>query len=183
METRMIDPACDEIEQIWARRAEEMARVPPQEPAGGKIEVLVVRLGTENYAFDARLARDIRPRGRITPVPGVPDWVAGVTSRRGQILSVLDLARFLGLPGEATAGERPMVTVNAADMELVLLIDQVVAVEMLPLADVREPVGTMVALPDEYVQGVVERGAGLLVLLELPTLLADQRLIIQQEVA
>ncbi len=179
----MIDPACDEIEQIWARRAAEMARVPPREPAGGQIEVLVVRLGTEHYAFDARLASDIRPRGRITPVPGVPDWVAGVTSRRGQILSVLDLARFLGLPGEATAGERPMVSVTTADMELVLLIDEVLAVEVLPLAHVREPVGTMVALPDEFVQGVVERGAGLLVLLELPTLLADQRLIIQQEVA
>jgi chemotaxis signal transduction protein len=76
-----------------------------------------------------------------------------------------------------------MVTVTAADMELVLLIDEVLAVAVLPLAHVREPVGTTVALPDEYVQGVVERGAGLLVLLDLPTLLADQRLIIQQEVA
>lgn len=179
----MIDPACDEIEQIWARRAEEMARVPPREPEGGKIEILVIRLGTERYAFDARLAGDIRPRGRITPVPGVPDWVAGVTSRRGQILSVLDLARYLGLPGEATTGERPMVTVTSPDMELVLLVDEVLAVETLPLAHVREPAGTMAALPDEYVQGVVEQDAGLLVLLDLSALLADPRLIIQQEVA
>ena len=55
--------------------------------------------------------------------------------------------------------------------------------ELATLAHVRGPAGTRVALPDEDVRGVVERGAGLLVLLELPTLLADQRLIIQQEVA
>lgn len=181
METRIADPAC-EMEQIWARRAEEMARVPPQEPEGGQIEILVVRLGTEQYAFEAGLARDIRPGGRITPVPGVPDWVAGVTSRRGQILSVLDLARFLGLPGDSTSGSRPMATVSTPDMELVLLVDEVLAVETLPLARLWEPGSPLVALPGEYVQGAVEWDTGLLVVLDLPALLADKRLIIQQEV-
>lgn len=181
METRVADPVC-EMEQIWARRAEEMARVPPQEPEGGQIELLVVRLGTEQYAFEAQLARDIRPETRITPVPGVPDWVAGVTSRRGQILSVLDLARFLGLPGEPTAMGRPVATVSTPAMELVLLVDEILAVETLPLACLREPGSTLVALPDEYVQGVVAWGPGMLVILDLPSLLADQRLIIQQEV-
>jgi len=80
-------------------------------------------------------------------------------------------------------GGRAMATISTPAMELVLLVDDILAVETLPLARLRESGGTLVALPGEYVQGVVEWGAGLLVVLDLPTLLADERLIIQQEVA
>jgi chemotaxis signal transduction protein len=85
------------IHQIWARRAAVLAEVPLEEDGGEQVELVVMRLGEEFYALEARFVFDIRPFERITRVPRTPAWVAGVVNHRGRILSVIDLQRFFGL--------------------------------------------------------------------------------------
>jgi hypothetical protein len=72
------------LEQTWARRAAQIARVIEAEETGNQIEIVVVRLGKELYGLEADFVFDIRQLENITPVPRVPDWVAGVVNLRGQ---------------------------------------------------------------------------------------------------
>jgi purine-binding chemotaxis protein CheW len=194
-----------EIAEVWARRAEELARVPPRDESDSRLELLVVRLARETYGFEAHLASDIQPAERVARVPRVPPWIAGVTNVRGRILSVLDLAHFFGLApqgparereaqprdqersdGQAT-GQRVLVVVETPQMELALVVDEVLAIQQVPLNRIQDATDTLRGLPPEYVRGVVEKTAragndGLVLILDLPALLADEKLIVDQEV-
>ena len=184
------------VRQIWAHRAAQLAEVPIEEDEGEQTDLVLIQLGREVYGLDAQHVCDIRPAEHITRVPRVPDWVAGVVNLRGRILSVLDLRCFFGLAqaeasgeGEATPGP-DLVVIESPDMEIALLTDDALAVEVLSASQIQEASDTIRGIHPEYVRGVAERrrgdtptnGDGLLVVLDLPALLADERLIIHEEI-
>jgi purine-binding chemotaxis protein CheW len=180
------DPA---VAQVWARRAAELARVPPRHHEGEQVDLLLFCLGRETYGFEARHALDVRPASSITPVPRVPAHVAGVTHLRGRILSVLDLARFLGVAEGPKTEENPrrfLLVVEQPNMELALLVDEVLAVRPADLNQLRSGGDTLSGLPAQYVRGVIHGpelggGDGAVVILDLPALLADEALIVREE--
>jgi purine-binding chemotaxis protein CheW len=181
--------ATDNLLELWARRAAKLAQAPPEEESGEQISLVLVRLGREIYGLDARHVWSIKPLEQITRVPRVPNWVAGVVNLRGRIYSVIDLRRFFGLPASQDgAGVPSLIVVETPEMELGLLVDEVLGVEATPLGRIQEAEGTVRGLRPEYVLGVTEyRGrdgtrSAHMVVLDLPTLLADERLVIHEEV-
>lgn len=187
-----LDYASPEVmQQIWARRAAQIAQAPPQEDKGERLTLVVVRLGREVYGLDAQLVFDIQPVEQLTPVPRVPNWVGGVVNLRGRILSVLDLQRFFGLSptgNNRDDGEQgSLVVVETPYMELALLVDEVLAVEALPTSQMQDTTDTIRGLPPEYIHGILplagNKASSLVLVLNLVTLLADERLIIHEEIA
>ena len=132
---------------------------------------------------------DIRPAEQITPVPLVPDWVCGLYNLRGHILSVVDLSRFLGLPQPAERSKIPpsssLVVVKTSEMECAFLIDQVLTVRVMTEASVRTASELIRGLQPEYVRGIVESngidGDLTAILLSVRSILADPRLVVNQE--
>jgi purine-binding chemotaxis protein CheW len=126
--------------------------------------------------------------------------VAGVVNLRGRILSAVDLCRFFGLPasgksagpaesngtGDTEELETHLVAVETPDMELTLLVDDVLAVETFPTSRIQDASGTVRGLRPEYVRGVAERPraetGSMVIVLDLPAILADERLIVHQEI-
>src|SRR5262245_55877363 len=58
------------------------------------------------YAVHESFVTELDRVPRITLVPQAPAWLRGVTSLRGDILSVVDLRLFIGLEPTATATGR-----------------------------------------------------------------------------
>jgi purine-binding chemotaxis protein CheW len=180
------------LQELLERRAAQLAQVPIREEEGGRVELVLIRLGRELYGLDVQHVSDLRPVEQITRVPRVSGWVAGVVNLRGRLLSVVDLQRFFGLPDakrdehDGPAGRPYLVAVETPEMELALLADDVLAVESLPANRVQEATGTVRGIRPEYVRGVAERGGDgddpMLVVLDLSAMLADERLIVQQEI-
>jgi len=198
----------EELEQIWAQRAANLARAPIDEDEGEQIMLVLVRLGREIYGIDAQHVSYIRMANRITFVPRVPEWVTGVINLRGSILSVVDLRQFFGLPlAEISANDDSqdqemfyLVVVETSDMEIALLTDDVLTVELVAANQIQDTSGTVRGLRPEYVRGVLMREAGdvgragdagdadrkatdsMLVVLDLVALLGDERLVVHEEV-
>ena len=59
---------------------------------------LGVVAGQDHWLIDLREASEIVPVGAITPVPFTRDWFLGLANVRGNLISVVDLARFNGQP-------------------------------------------------------------------------------------
>ncbi len=160
-----------------------------QEQAGEKIDLGFVRLGDEVYILDVDCVYDIYPVKQITPVPHVPDWVRGVSNLRGTILSVIELSRFLELPVPDSQAEREdlasLVIVKTPEMECALLVDELMAVESLSEAHIKAPSDLVRGLRPESVQGVVdingEEGNSTAIRLNIQAILADSRLVVNQE--
>src|SRR5512146_1897297 len=104
--TANIDIVEEMKEEIWKNRAEHLAQAIEQANESERIQLLFFRLGREVYAFDVRYVFDIRLIGQVTLVPRVPDWVVGVVTHRGRILTVIDLRRFFKLPGMPAAEDK-----------------------------------------------------------------------------
>ena len=187
------ETAPEVMEQVWARRAERLAQAPVKRDEGEQIQLAVLRLGCEVYGLDVQYVFDIRPVEHITPVPRVPSWVAGVVNLRGHIFSVIDLQRLLGLPretaesasdgGSNAAATRYLAVVEASEIELGLLVDEVLPLEVVPVNGIHAAAGAVRGIRPEYMRGITERGNGdSLVVLDLPALLADQQLLIHEEI-
>lgn len=72
--------------------------------ADSSTRVCLLTLGGEVYAVDLRHVREVFEVEAITPVPGMPPALVGVTNVRGAVVPIMDLRRLLGL---TTAGPPP----------------------------------------------------------------------------
>jgi purine-binding chemotaxis protein CheW len=56
-----------------------------------------VRVGAEAYAVPVEHVLEVAELGPVTPMPGAPTEVLGVSNRRGQIVPVIDLGFVFGI--------------------------------------------------------------------------------------
>lgn len=181
------------VQEVLDRRAGRLAQAPLEQDTSAQVDLLLACLGSEVYGMEAQYVERVQQVDHLTHVPRVPQWVAGVTNLRGKLLSVIDLASLFGLDKQQAGnngdtqspGSSPdcLIVVNTPAMELALLVDDVLAVETIPISRIREPVSTLRGLHPEYVRGMIERADGSMVtMLDLVAFLADERLVVHQEV-
>ena len=93
----------NKINEILRLRARELAKVSDEKDEGVKIRLIVFLLNSEWYGIEDIEAREILRSARIYSVPKAPAYVNGVVNVRGDIIPVIDLAKFLGLKANEKA--------------------------------------------------------------------------------
>jgi purine-binding chemotaxis protein CheW len=139
--------------------------------AGHPSRVCLITLSGGTFALDLRGVREVFPIESITPVPGMPSVLVGVTNLRGVVLPIVDVRSVLGL---TTVGPLPKFVVVLAHgrNQVGVLVDRVPEIKTVEQdqflsateageAEVRPFVSTILRVED--------RLGGLL---EVPTLLA-----------
>lgn len=71
---------------------------------------LGVQLGSRRCLLDLTQVGEIVPYQAVTPVPLAQDWFRGLANIRGNLVGVIDLARYLGEAGTAPAPDSRLVT-------------------------------------------------------------------------
>jgi two-component system, chemotaxis family, chemotaxis protein CheV len=75
-----------------------------------KMEILLFSLGSrETYGINVFKVREVTKTPKITRTPNMPSGVEGVISLRGNIIPVIDLARFAGLADPSQSSRETMV--------------------------------------------------------------------------
>ncbi len=181
------------LEKAWARRSAQIAHKIQEEQQGEMVQVAIISLDNELYGLDVQNIFDIRMLERITFVPRVPAWVLGVVNWRGRILSVIDLRRFLGLAANHAENKNKstqrLLVLQAGEMEVGVQADEVFAIESISVSKINSEDGGLRAIKPELVNGLFMRNGQqgqnqqeIVMLLNLPALLADPRLIIREEI-
>jgi purine-binding chemotaxis protein CheW len=103
-------------------------------PAAGavaeEVRLLFFRSGGERFALDVAYVREILPPCGTTPVPFVPDSVAGVVNHRGAIYTLIRFARLAGLGGEEA--EREVVLLRLPEMAVGITVGEVEGIAWAP---------------------------------------------------
>jgi len=101
-------------------------------------ELLVFTIADSAYAIPVERVREIVRMRALTPVPRVPAEVVGVIALRGEVVQVVDLRIYLGLPAQEV-GRRTRIIVMHGDDDRVtgVLVDAVREVQRVPEDDVR----------------------------------------------
>ena len=168
------DAQATDIRRILEERASQLARSSEDDAQGETAGLLVLAIGDERYGADIIAVREIEPLQRLTPLPGTPAHWAGVVNLRGSMYPVLDLRRYLGLPG-ASAAEPKVALVADEGLSIGLMVDDVEEVRHVPLEDINPPLAHGGARA-EVVSGVT---SDMLSVLDLHALMSDQSLVVE----
>jgi purine-binding chemotaxis protein CheW len=136
---------------VLAERARLLARPAVAPDARDATEAIVVRLAKELYAIEASAVLEAVALSELAPLPGAQPPVFAVTVWRGDLLLLLDVRRSLGLSAAALSDLRYVVVLAGEEGPVGILVDEVVGVRSLSLADVR-PLAS--ETPSDVVRGV-----------------------------
>ncbi len=110
----------------------------------------------------------------ITPVPGTQPWVLGLAVIEGDLLPIIDLPLFLGLPACAGSSLAHVLVVNLAGVHCGLLVTRVEGRSTMTAA---APSATIEAIPSvkTYITTALHQDDLISPVFALSALLADQR--------
>ena len=161
-------------------RAKALAHIPPTQAARGDfLEVIEFVLADEHHALETRRVREVVPLKDFTPLPCTPPFIRGIINVRGQILTVIDLKRFFELPETGIADLHRVIILSADGMELGLVTDAVLQVRAIPADRIQASLPTLTGWRAAYLKGVTDER---LAILDADRILADPRLIVEEEV-
>ena len=134
-------------------------------------------LGSYNLVLPLERTLEIGHRPAITALPNLPEWLMGVSNIRGEIVSVVDLARFLDLAADRSKiGERFMLVHNNS-IKTGFIVDRITGLFHLETDyDRIQPDPNHSTGISSYVKGIVTLPEETLHILDIEALLASERL-------
>ncbi|MHB9122084.1 MAG: chemotaxis protein CheW [Thermoanaerobaculia bacterium] len=185
-----LDAARAAVERVWApepeearralkARAHELAREPEKAQAADTLELVEFLLAHETYAVESRHVREVYPLENLTPLPCTPAFVLGIVNLRGEILSVIDIRKFFDLPEKGLTDLNKVIVLQSGDMSFGILADAIVGARGAPLSEIQPSLPTLTGIREKYLKGVTRERT---VLLDAEKLLADQKIIVQEQV-
>jgi purine-binding chemotaxis protein CheW len=124
------------LEAVYRRRASQLANrglalrtVAPTRP------VLAFFLGSERYGLELIDLAEVLPFGRCTPLPGAQPELLGVINLQGEVRSVLDLSRLLGLPDTNVSTGGYILMLRQQNLRIGLRVDRVEGIQHIVLAE------------------------------------------------
>ncbi len=117
--------------------------------------------------------QEINRYSETTVVPHAPAWVCGVINLRGDVVTVIDLRKLLGLANTSITPKSRNLVLEWQGQRLALLVDEVSDVVDIDLANILPPPANIRLVDGKMFEGVIQHASQLIVLLELAELLRD----------
>lgn len=165
----MDDPAF--IERILKARARRLAANRDHQAVVEQGEtMLCFRIAGERYALALDSLVEVAILGAVTPVPGQPRELLGVTNLRGEIRPVLNLHQMLGLPEPAEGVRNFAVYLRAPGRAVGLRVDEMRRIRAIDPQSLTYPAQSGNGLPQRFIRGI---GPDTLIILDPTQILAQ----------
>jgi purine-binding chemotaxis protein CheW len=132
-------------------------------------------LGAETFAVPVAMVREILDYRDPFRIPEGPDYLLGLIDVRGRGTSVIDLRTILGQakvpPSRTTRIMVLDVPLDDRVLALGLVADKVLEVATFAASEIETAPDVGVAWHSDYIEGIVRRDTGFVVLFNLPKLL------------
>ncbi len=136
-----------------------------------RLQLVTFQLGAEQYGIDIMQVEGIVQVEEVRPIPNAPEYVEGIFNLRGEIIPVISLHRRFRLqPAELSEEERLLggfVIISVDGVHLAVIIDKVSRVVNINDSEVQAPPQMISGIGAEYIQGVVSRDEGYLIILDI----------------
>src|SRR6478752_6124126 len=135
-------------------------------------EMLVFKLGSEEYGVDILKVQEIRGYEKVTPIPRSPDYLKGVVNLRGTIVPVIDLRIRFGMPDPAYDSLTVVIVLRIAGRVVGAVVDAVSDVVRLAENEIREAPKLGAMVDSSYLSGVATQGDPMILALDIEKLLS-----------
>lgn len=176
-----LTPGAAEKHKILRARARSLAAGGKGEAASPRqlLEVVPFTLESEHYGIESCHIREILPLTEFTPLPCTPSFVLGLVNIRGQILSIVNIAKLFDLAEKGLTNLNKLIIVHANHMELGILADDILGVRSILLEELRPALPTLTGIRETYLKGITKDP---LVVLDMENILSDERILVNDVV-
>jgi purine-binding chemotaxis protein CheW len=151
-------PLADEVEEVLRRRAEALARRVEEDTTLQRSALLVFRVGAYWYAVGVDSIREILQDLEVAEIPCAPEFVRGVVSIRGEIVSVTDAAALMSAGRTNGGASEAAIVLNNGECTTALLVDEVGGIIEVPASGVEPALPHMESSHAEYVTATIFLG-------------------------
>lgn len=136
------------------------------------VELATFYIGDALCGMDILKVQEINKLMQMTKVPQAPDYVLGILNLRGQIVTILDLGRKLGL-GETDISQDPRnIIVNSAGGHVGLLVRRISDVVSADMEKRERAPANMSGIQGEFFTGVYKTNDNLIGILDVDKVLS-----------
>jgi len=148
----------------------------------GDVEQIVsFRLGRETFAVMVSQVREICKVQNITTVPKMPPYIEGVMNLRGQITTIIDLKKRLGIEadGPSRTAQSRIIVAEIGDNQLGILVDAVEDVMRIPKQSISPPPKTlMTGIESSALTGISKLPDKLILMLDLEKIMSGSSMVL-----
>ena len=169
-------PVLDDADQAVDAVAVETVK---HKPSPGKydqpqLQVVVYRMAENEYVLDAGDVVEIFQPDDLIHLEGLPDYVAGLSKRRGRIVPVVDLRKKLHLSILPQTEETCVIVVKLAVDWVGFLVDAAVGMLWVNTQDFEVPSQVIAGIDQDYLRGVALLEDRLLMMLDFNRVLSRE---------
>ncbi len=128
-------------------------------------------LGNERYAIKLLSVKEVIPLPETTSLPNSPSHYIGIMNLRGQIISIIDLRKKLGLKPKTEDLEEAVIIVEFDGVGIGVVVDSINKVLNLSGDDLTEVPEIDSQVNAKYIQGVYQGKDNLTIMLDLGSIL------------
>jgi purine-binding chemotaxis protein CheW len=168
--------------QVLRDRATGLLQQTANESFAGLSALAVVSLEGERFALGLEAVHEFTDVSQITPIPCCPSHIVGNMNLRGEILTLVDIRSFLNLNQTVTPQRKKAVVMRLDQLVAGVVVDDVFDVVYVHPADISSIPAAIHSVDNEYLKGVAKHDNSMMSLLDLPRLLTQGELIVNQAI-
>ncbi len=136
------------------------------------IKLTTFHTGGSVCGIDINMVQEINKNMDITPVPSTPEYVVGVLNLRGDIITVIDLSKKLGLSKSTIIKETTRnVVINLGEEFIAVLVDQIGEVITGDKNDIEPAPSNLEEIKVQYISGILKTEDNLITILNIEKVL------------
>jgi len=145
-----------------------MSTPSPNHPtANSELQFASFQVGDLLLGIEIHQVQEINRNLNLTPVPHAPEAVKGVINLRGEVVTVVDLRRVLGLPSVPCTRSTSNVIIKQGHEQVGLLVDQVAEVITCQSTEIDPLPENLAGIDSCFFSGVIKLQHNLLVVLNV----------------
>jgi purine-binding chemotaxis protein CheW len=145
-----------------------------------QLQLVTFQLGEEYYGVNIMDVKEIVRVQPIRTIPNAPSYVEGIFNLRSEIIPVVNLHKRFYLKKVTISPEDELlsgfVIIKVDNMKLGVIIDRVSRVLTIERTQIQPPPQMLTGIGAEYIEGVVRRETGYLIILNLRSLFNPKEL-------
>lgn len=144
-----------------------------------KSQLIVFRLGDEEYGLQIGQIKEVVPTPHITRLPQTPPYVKGVANIRGNIIAVVDLEEKFGLKNESDeAANNYTLVVESDEVKMGVLVRELPNTLNVKLSQIEDSANIIQdgTADQSYIKGIVKLEDRLIIMLDVFKTMSESEL-------
>ena len=139
-----------------------------------RVELATFYMGEALCGMDILKIQEINKLMEMTKVPQAPDYVLGILNLRGQIVTIIDLRKKLGLAPTELNNKRRNIIVNSQGEYIGLMAARISDVVQADVSKIEQPPANIRGLQGKYFTGVFKTETDLIGILDVEEVLKEE---------